>query len=669
MEQQVVIKLGEMADSPGQMRTRYDLEKLAELTLMMYARGWDQDRPPLVRQENGKTEIIRGHRRRMAFLMSQVLLEKHPKNGEVTLTVEDALTAWQGMVEAASSVEEVVARLLKKYGDVEIAAQLFRGDAKQAVLALQGDNYGDEKPDPLGIARSLKYGVEVGATLREMAEGMGKSTNWARDYLALAQIDAELAKRVADGDLSLSVAGMLMSLPEEKRKAAVRFILEMDARVFKVTRFKDVVGRFREWNGIEAPLVAKHPFARNIGRSMQALFGRLLQDDATRAWYAGLSLMYLDKWVDPWENQQALTTWVDLLAGQPNLPWTARLPLVGITCADCPVSQLPAEKLNFDLGLPCRKDGFQGNGCYHGMRPDDVFDVRLTPNYAGLPGVVYDDGFYRAKSLADLQTAWQAQQAKEAAEAVAEADPPPPPVAVAAPTPAATGDKDKKKGKDKPAASTPATPAKAEGPSPVAKQREQIADYIARHAQMSHSHILATPCPKCQHKLDASPVKSDKKAPHCQWADRLRTVNFGTIELPGRVLIPVCSQYMPVQSWRELLPHHPAAPAQIQRDFLIDQIKSLVAGLADYQQSRPFMFLTGRPMGDEAWADWFSKRLAENAGDLTDEQLYSLFILALGERERFKSTGSTFWVPADGSMTQMVQARQAAWPAAVNGGK
>jgi hypothetical protein len=297
----------------------------------------------------------------------------------------------------------------------------------------------------------------------------------------------------------------------------------------------------------------------------------------------------------------------------------------------------------------------QAERCIHGLAEGDPFDVRVPWEWAEHPGVVHQGGEYRAKSYEDLLAAWQAQQAKEAAEAAAavvekagegepaaagsEARP-------SSPAPADTGGKSA--AVEAAAADTP--PAKD---SPIAKQREQIAAFMQRHEELAVTHPFATACASCRHRLEASPTK-DPDVPHCVWAGRLRAVHFQQLKpVDGSgPVVPVCRQFAPTQPWNEIIPAH-AAPPGVPRDWLKAQILLLVkAGQPNYGGSTmPFEFLTGRPMGaNDSYNDWFSQQFKEQIGNLSLEQLWTLFIWATAEWQRAKK--ETFLLPTTGAGAQ-----------------
>jgi hypothetical protein len=662
-------QLADLVRNPGQMRTRFSVEKLAELTLQMWQFGWLPDRLALVRPLNGngvKREIVKGHRRHMCYLMSLFLKERYPYNGEgeVPLDLEKVAAEWQAMIAECGGVEGVVEQLLAMYGHVEIDVVEFMGDAVQGILELQGDNFGNEDPDPLGIAQSLAYGRGIGASLDKMAAAMGQTVAWAEKHLHLTMVDPELAERIATGKLSPTVATLLVSLSDDKRKAATRLVKSMEPVFFKVAKFQDVVVQLRKWDGLVAPMHHRHQQARNVARSIAAAWNRLLSVSPESAWYVAAHLLYADKFQPmPWETVDALETWLDAMGlGNPSQHWTVRLPLVGIECQHCPVNQLPRERLETDLVSPplaCRM-GHQVGNCWHGLTPDDPFDVRVSPVWAGLPGVVQEGGHYRVRSYENLMAAWEAQRDREAADREQRASAEAVERAKAEKEAKKQAKAADKKGEEKAAeperveATAPPAPAVSTGPSPIEIHRQKIQDYIELHVTMRADHVLATPCALCQHNGEDG---------RCAWDSRLRSIDFSVIELGGGVQVPVCHQYMPNQDWASIIPHYPQ-PAAISREWLVAQIKALVkGGPSGGNEIRAFQFLTGRPMSSsENYAGWFEKRLDEELGNLADAQLFTLFVLAHGERQRHSSWHASFWAPADNTFTQILQVQTGRWP-------
>jgi hypothetical protein len=124
--------------------------------------------------------------------------------------------------------------------------------------------------------------------------------------------------------------------------------------------------------------------------------------------------------------------------------------------------------------------------------------------------------------------------------------------------------------------------------------------------------------------------------------------------------IPVCRQFAPNQPWPELIPAHPEPPG-IPRDWLKVQILHLVKEANRHGSDRnAFEFLTGRPMGaNENYGDWFSQQLDAQGGDLSDAQLFTLFVWAHAEWQRAKS--DSFSLPINGHGMQFATYQERPW--------
>jgi hypothetical protein len=394
-------------------------------------------------------------------------------------------------------------------------------------------------------------------------------------------------------------------------------------------------------------------------------------------------LAYRDLHEEPWSNQEKLTLWFQALGGDTyftdgRINWTAVVEylVTEVACETCPIAQLPNQQLRSDLsqgqggplGMPCRvgetapsTGSGQAKRCIHGLAPNDSFDVRVPWEWSQHPGVVGEGGDYRIKSYEDLLSAWQVQTEKEQAEdeaAVATDDEESETAAL--PHEQTTAQVNNQQ-PDK--ATAPAPPAKD---SPIVKQRAQIADFMKQHEQMAAGHPFATPCGRCRHRLDSSPTK-DESVPHCAWAGRLRSVTFKTLGSDAKnagastsLPVPVCRQFAPNHPWHELIPAHPEPPG-IPRDWLKEQILHLVTEANRHGSSRnAFEFLTGRPMGaNENYSDWFNQQLETQGGDLSDAQLFTLFVWAHAEWQRGRN--SQFSVPVNGHGLQFATYKEFNW--------
>ncbi|MBA3532193.1 MAG: hypothetical protein H0T73_09765, partial [Ardenticatenales bacterium] len=314
------------------------------------------------------------------------------------------------------------------------------------------------------------------------------------------------------------------------------------------------------------------------------------------------------------------------------------------------------------LGMPCRHQGV-ATRCLHGFAPEDPVRVRVPLDWADHAGITRDGPFCIAEGLEVLTAAWQAQQSAELAEAQAEQ------AQALAAIAAASTDAEEDSASSDPGASVGSENSPSESGesavsdspaclTPVQRQRQQIAGFLTQHLSLRVDHPWATPCHRCQHRLEGSPTK-DETVPPCAWAARLREVRFSRLQLEaGGPAVPVCGQFAPDARWAELIPEHPAS-GTLPREWLHRQIL-LLARLAAPRHSgarTPFEFLTGRPMTkSEAHGDWFQTQLAAQVGELTDAQLYTLFLWAHEEHQR---GSASFSLPVAGG--QFIPVQEVAW--------
>jgi len=73
-----------------------------------------------------------------------------------------------------------------------------------------------------------------------------------------------------------------------------------------------------------------------------------------------------------------------------------------------------------------------------------------------------------------------------------------------------------------------------------------------------------------------------------------------------------------------------------------------------------FEFLTGRPMNaSERYGDWFAEQLKTQSGELSQGQLFTLFLWAHSEWRR--AQGQSFPLPVNGSSAQFVSYQEVGW--------
>lgn len=669
MEQISMVPIGPIKKNRAQMRTTFDLTKLAELTLQMIRRGFDGDKPLLIRkleqqEGNYQYENIRGHRRRMAMLMAL-------ECGEGEWEIEAVRSAWKNLVVqfggdvsedvvGAEYVEAAAESLAEAYGAQTVPAVIFLGDEKQATLSLISDNFGDEDPDPLGIAHALQVAAQQGINVNEVASHMGQSPHFVKNYLALGQVDADVARRIVQEGMSMSIAPLLMGLAEDMREALTQFILMNPTHLITLAGIKKLVKLFGKVS-FELPLSFPNSTRRNVARAFCNLWHEVHGENPARAWLGAAVVMYNGDLIYPWEDPEYAQKWLRALGVEINGHWMAAIEpyLREVSCATCPIAQLPAETLKIDLvspGLPCRQ-GREVEKCMHGLAEGDPFHVRVPMAWSGFKPVKREGNVYFVDSFEDLEKAWRSQQKKEAKEAKD---------ALKA---AAKSEKKEKPNKELKTEKVGATAAAPDGiqnqpgdPSPIELMRARIRMYMAHDENSGRKpHFMASACSGCQHKLDGSPT-SDPAVPHCAWASHTRGVTFKAISGAGFEQMVVCYQYAPERPWREIVPEYPTAP-QLERGWLEQKISALVNDRksGDY---KPFQWLTGRPMSsNERWDDWFLEQFAKQKGELSDGQIFTLFLLVADEWKRAErySNDRQFWIPVDDTFAQMAIVTAETW--------
>jgi ParB-like chromosome segregation protein Spo0J len=689
--------LNQLKPHPAQMRTSYDLEALATLTLQIYERGLNEWQPILASPRpapNGSDGyyIISGHRRHMAQLLALALRDWADQRPEEEIDIEAARGLINSLVETCGSLLDVIPFLLEQYGTVEVGFVPFAGSDKAQILALQNANYGQEQADSLGIAHSFRRAVEAGATPVEIARNVGQHVAYVTNHLALTEIPPDLAQRIAAGELPMSMATAVADLPEPKRSGLAIFILAAEPGQLTAKVIKECAATLKKWPGLQLPLVVKHQAQRNMARALVNLWQQAVETYPEDTYAAAAMLIYRNLHDAPWASQEKLSRWFQVLGGDTywtngkiHWPNVIAYLLSEVSCQSCPVAQLPPEPLENDLaqgqggplGMPCRTGSHAitaESRCIHGLAENDPFDVRVPWAWSDHPGVNREGGEYRVKSYEDLLAAWQAQekeegrgQKEEEVEKV-EDETAVPESGAASDSAAAAGDEtavtptaavdETADSPTLPAESQPVQPQKA---APIARQRAQIAAFMQSHEQLAVGHPFATPCATCRHRLDASPTK-DESVPHCLWAGRLRNVTFKQLRPTdgNGPVVPVCRQYAPTQPWQEIVPTH-SSPPELPRDWLKAQILHLADEGNRHQSGRNvFEFLTGRPLGsNESYGDWFRQQLEAQIGDLSDGQLFTLFLWSHTEWQRARRRD--FLLPVNGSGMQFATYQEAVW--------
>ncbi len=685
-------------------RTQYDFNKIAGLTLQIYQRDLDDWMPIVAAPDNDNPDsyaIISGHRRYFARIFVHAVHEwaALPENQTAVaegIHVDFTRSLIEEMVAQFDGVEQAAAQLLQLYGDNKVEIVLFSGSLKAQALALQAANFGNEEPDMLGRALSFQAAVNAGATVDEIARNGGINTHYVRNHLALANIDPQLAQRIGAEELPMSVARIVADLDNERGAGLTAFILANPSDKLTAKKIKVAARQLTKWSGLQIPLTGYNSQAqRNIARALAQLWQNSVAANSPTAWGAAAVLAYQEMLHgEPWTDPERTKLWLQLFGSEQyvkangDIQWQTVLDtlLPTLSCTSCPVYNLPQQRLTSDigegqdgpLGIPCRLHTEGQHGvCLHGMSPNDPFSLRVPWEWAEHPGVVSHGGTYLVNRADDLLQAWQhqanleAEEMKAAQEALSAArvenDVAP---ATAVASEATNGIEPTSNPlslvSSETAVSTQPVHKEAKPKiGPIQKMRQQITQYIEEHTRFNSGHPFATPCGACRHKLDSSPTK-DNSVPHCAWAKRLHSVAFQQLTDSADSSfrpVPVCRQYAPAQSWSERIPPAPQPPT-MPRSWLLRQIENLVEHgnrQATHSNSsvrqQMFEFLTGRPMSSsKSHRDWFKTQFEQHRGNLSDAQLWTLFIWTLAELDRVRH--KPFALPVDGKAIQFVEATE-----------
>jgi hypothetical protein len=139
MSDVIQITLNQLHPHPAQMRTQYDLDSLAGLALQLHQRGLDAWQPLLVSRKESGYQIVSGHRRQMALLLSLALGDWAAKQeAETEITIEVVRTMLATLVEQLGSLEKVITALRRQHGAQEITAVASRSSVKRATTRPSG---------------------------------------------------------------------------------------------------------------------------------------------------------------------------------------------------------------------------------------------------------------------------------------------------------------------------------------------------------------------------------------------------------------------------------------------------------------------------------------------------------------------------------------------------
>ena len=714
-----IVQLNQLVMHHGHDRTQFDLRKLAGLTLQIVQRDIDTYAPIVAARiqtdADNQYKIVSGHRRFVARILAYGVLEwsalpdnqaKLTEQGGIdTAFVEGLLqqivqaivpqaatdpTLGFASVLSAETIHQTIVELLKLYGTRETEIVLFDGSPKAQLLALQAANSNRENPDPLGLAQSYLAAVEAGATPQEIARNSGISAEIVLNHLALTELPPELAAQIANGNLPISIARIISSVPVHIGDGLAAFVLQgvQASRPPTVKQLKQTAKRLKTWEGIQLPMTGfQKQSQRNIARCLATLWQQSLSADPVYAWSAAAEMASNDSLADPWLDRERTLRWFQLLdtaktyvQSDGSLNWNTIVEtlLTTINCTTCPIGNLPRQRLHSDIGgqrddatgMPCRFHPVgEHSHCLHGYTPNDPLQVPVPFDWATHTGIIQAGGSYHAPSWTTLEEAWKAQQAAEAADAAQLAKQ----AADTAQFPGVDPNRGDSAETQNIPATSPAQPAAAAPSKPKTSadshSQKQIRAYMQRHTKQNSQHPFATPCATCQHKLETSPVKSKPKAPHCAWAKGSRAVSFteltATDDKAGFESVSICRQYAPQADWQTLIPPYPQA-VTMPRLWIVQQIELFLAlavsqsqptGHAGKVKQFPLEFLTGRPMASTAsHSQWAKERFSAEQGNLSLQQLWTLYIWTVAEYQRV--THNPIVLPVNGQSAQFVAVKE-----------
>ncbi|MCZ7673771.1 MAG: ParB/RepB/Spo0J family partition protein [Chloroflexi bacterium] len=94
---------------PAQMRTTYDRESLATLTLQLFERGLDNWQPIVAAPHGDAYYLVSGHRRHRAQLLAFALRDWAKEHPDTEITIEVVRKMINTLVDSLGSLEKVIA--------------------------------------------------------------------------------------------------------------------------------------------------------------------------------------------------------------------------------------------------------------------------------------------------------------------------------------------------------------------------------------------------------------------------------------------------------------------------------------------------------------------------------------------------------------------------------
>jgi len=107
-------------------------------------------------------------------------------------------------------------------GERHVAANVVANDVEDDLLLQLSENIQREDLNPFDIAKALERikKIEHLSKQSDLASYVNKSASWVSQHLSLLNADKEVTKAVADGEMGLSAASQLASLPKSVQGVA-----------------------------------------------------------------------------------------------------------------------------------------------------------------------------------------------------------------------------------------------------------------------------------------------------------------------------------------------------------------------------------------------------------------------------------------------------------------
>ena len=653
--------------NPAQMRTRTRVGELAQLALQV-SQGLDPALPLLVRRYAGQVGevleevfvVLSGHRRWLARMVAALT-----PGGDLSQMVETIQTYCEPKNGWVLLTPKLYARLVELVGELTVPVEIWEGTNAEECLTLIRANMGPEEPDLLGLGHAFQEALSRDVPLEELARAAGMPAGMVQAIIEVDRLPGIFQSLINDGRLALETVPDLLKLDDVQLISLAWAVgihsdpeHEEGAKTPPENYSSLIEHAISQLCFDPVPADRQHcrPTEHNTAHVIRAVWEQCI-DETPAAFYREIAKRSLRQF-----RTDSGQTLMKVLAEMPAVQryftggyYGCELKLNaldlmpdGAECHTCVFLCLPDQLLARDLDIPCRDSGKirslpEAGVCFHWTPEKAPFSVRTS--------YYWDQGAKEVKSKNALLKAWKRQQAHEQKEGTV------------------------------PASSTT-------GKDDIKKQQEAIQLYMEHHAQPPFvvDHPWATPCARCRHHLDKSPVKAAPDRPHCQWAKGRRPLHFeayvpseggyispgtgkiipsGSVALdewddfdPTRVdwMIPSCRQFAPIGEWAELIPEADTPPPY-PRPVLLDLLRNLVASTNKNvwatDQRAALQWLSGRPEKASAkHTNTFDGAFKKAEEGLSNGQIWTLVQWVALEWLRTRTHTTMQYVPVGPSVVE-----------------